>query len=115
VSIVSHANSGVDVTLGALKFRLAGSGNRSMQISTVSGTATLKVQNLWSGGVSPATGLVTINATATPAYVNSAWNFTSAGVDQDVSILHVETGKFYRMRMEVGGGYNNNTFAGFQS
>jgi hypothetical protein len=110
--VVSQANGGIDVALGDLKFRLAASGNRSLQVSTASGTATLKIQNLWSGGASPATGLVTINATTTPAYINSTWNFTSAGVDQDVTILHVETGKIYRMRMEVGASYNNNTFAG---
>jgi hypothetical protein len=114
VYVVAQANGGIDVTLGALKFRLAGAGNRSMQVSTVSGTATLKIQNLWSGGASPATGLVTLNATTTPAYINSTWNFTSAGVNQDVIIEHVEAAKCYRMRMEVGASYNNNTFAGHQ-
>jgi hypothetical protein len=113
--VVSQVNAGVDVTLGDLKFRLPASGNRSMQVSTASGTATLKIQNLWSGGASPASGLVTLNATTTPAYINSTWNFTSAGVDQDATILHVETGKVYRMRMEVGAGYTNNTFAGIMA
>jgi hypothetical protein len=110
--VVAQANAGIDVTLGALKFRMNTAANRSMMISTVSGTATLKIQNLWSGGNGSASGLITMNATTTPALINTSWNFTTAGVNQDVSIEHVETGKFYRMRMEVGASYNNNTFAG---
>jgi hypothetical protein len=33
---------------------------------------------------------------------------------QDVVSRHTETGLMYRIRMEIGNAYNNNTFAGYQ-
>jgi hypothetical protein len=82
-------------------------------VGTGTGTATLKISNAYNGTGS-GSGLITVNATTTYAYVNSSWNFTTAGTWQDVIIEHVEAAKLYRIRMEIGSAYNNNTFAGYQ-
>jgi hypothetical protein len=110
--VVESANRGVDVALGSLKFRMAASGNTSMQVSTANGTATLRIQNQHNGG-GAGTGLVSRSATTTPAYVNSTWNFGTSGQWQEATIEHVEEARLYRVRMEVGASYSNNTFSGF--
>ena len=76
-------NAGVDVTLGNLKVRMSTSGNRSLQVSTVSGTYSVTGSGTYSNGGSIAGSTIqsasprTINTT--PAYLNSGYNFTLDG------------------------------------
>jgi hypothetical protein len=82
-----------------------------MAIATASGTATTQIQSLYVGN-GAGSGLISKTVTTTPSLINSTWNFTTTGNWQDVIVKHVETGDMYRIRMEIGASYANNTFAG---
>jgi hypothetical protein len=75
-------NAGVDVTLGNLKARIASSGNRSLQLSTVSGTYSLYGSGVYSysgiGGTTINSG-APLSVTTTPAYIIPGYNFGTAG------------------------------------
>jgi hypothetical protein len=105
-------NAGVDVTLGNLKARIPTSGNRSLQISTVSGTYSVfgaEVYNAGSGisgayidGASP------FGVTTTPAYLRATNNFTAAGFIDTWNIMDPSAGLAWRITCIIGVSYNNN-------
>jgi hypothetical protein len=73
-------NAGVDVVLGNLKARIPTSGNRSLQLSTVSGTYTVSGSEVYySNGVGGATidGAAPLSVTTTPAYLRAANNLVA--------------------------------------
>jgi hypothetical protein len=115
--VIAQANGGVSVPLGTLNARLPASGNRSLQLSSATGAPiNLRIQNLWQGGGAGA-GIVTLSLTAVATafvYVNSGWNFGSAGNWQDVIVEDTTNARWYRLRMEIGGSFNNNSFGGYE-
>ena len=104
-------NNGVDVTLGNLKARLAGSGNRSLQVSTVSGTYSVYGSGVYSAG---GAGGNTISAaapvtiTTTPAYLAGGLNFTTAGQTDTWMIMDTGNTIAWRISLIIGAAYNNN-------
>jgi hypothetical protein len=104
-------DSGVDVTLGNLKARIASSGNRSLQISTVSGTYSVYGSSVYSyngvGGVTINSGAA-LSVTTTPAYLASGYNFTVAGATDTWVIRDTSNTIAWRITMVIGSDYNNN-------
>jgi hypothetical protein len=88
---------GVDVLCNDLKFRVAGSGNLSLQISTASGSASLvgRATAAW-GASNTSSAPLSMTVNATPTYVNPAYTFT-AGEEQGVTFVNLTTGKSYRV------------------
>lgn len=111
--LLTHANAGVSVTLGTLRFQLPSSGNRSLQIATSNGLpANLQISNINHGGGS---GVGTISLTVQPnsfTYVKSSWDFQGAGNTQYVFIKDITNARWYSVGMEIGSAYNNNLFWG---
>ena len=105
-------NSGIDVVLDNLKVRMASSGNRSLQVSTVTGTYSIVGSSNYSqaGVVSG----VTINLgsprtiNTTPAYLNPSYNFTTDGATDNWIIMDIGKNISWRIIMICGAGYNNN-------
>jgi hypothetical protein len=105
-------NAGVDVQLGNLKARIPTSGNRSLQISTVSGTMNVYGSGIYSlnGGIAGTTidGGAPRTVTTTPTYLNSGYNFATAGATDTWVIRDSSNTIAWRITMVIGGGYNNN-------
>ena len=115
--VIAAANGGVSIQLGTLLARIPASGNRSIQLASATGAAiNLRIQNLWQGG-GAGTGIVTMALAASAAtfsYVNSGWNFTTAGQWQDIIIEDTTNNRWYRLRVEIGASFNNNSFGGYE-
>jgi len=113
--LLAQADSGVPVTLGTLRFQMAPSGNRSLQIASATGApVNLRIGATWANGGS---GVGVVTMTAQPGsfgYAKPAWNFTSAGDWMDVLIEDTTNSRWYSVRMEVGAGYNTNLFCGHE-
>jgi hypothetical protein len=104
-------NAGVDVTLGNLKARIPTSGNRSLQVSTVSGTYSISGSNIYqAGGVGGTTinGASPLSVTTTPTYLAAGENYTSAGFTSIWNIMDVSAGLAWRITLICGVSYNNN-------
>lgn len=112
--VVQTANAGIDVTLGTLKFRMAASGNRSLQVSSNTGANVNLAFFLCHDAGGASTGTFTMTATTTPAYLNSTWNFGAAGNWQRAVVSDTTNGRFYDITMVVGASFNTNAFAGFE-
>ena len=104
-------NNGVDVTLGNLKARLAGSGNRSLQVSTVSGTYSVYGSGTFNAG---SAGSNTIDAgapltiTTTPQYLAAGLNLNTAGYTDTWMIMDTSNTIAWRISLILGAAYNNN-------
>jgi hypothetical protein len=105
-------NAGVDVTLGNLKARIPTSGNRSLQISTVSGTYSVfgaEVYNAGSGIFGAyIDGSAQLSVTTSPAYLRATNNFTAAGYMDTWNIYDPSAGLAWRITCIIGLSYNNN-------
>ena len=104
-------NAGVDVTLGNLRARLSASGNRNLQLSTVTGTysvygSDVHSQSGVSGSTIPEGSAVTI--TTTPTSIIPGYNFTTAGATETLLLRDVSSTIAWRITMIIGGSYNNN-------
>jgi hypothetical protein len=105
-------NAGVDVVLGNLKARIPTSGNRSLQVSTVSGTYSVTGSSSYSqaGVVSG----VTISSTSprtintTPAYLNPSYNFSTDGAVDTWTIYDAANAIGWRITFICGASYANN-------
>jgi uncharacterized protein (DUF2147 family) len=87
---------------------MAASGNRSIQVSTNTGSnVNLSVFACHHGGGQSA-GIVTVTATATPAYL-MGWHFGAAGEWMRAVIKDTTNGRTYDVTMTVGSSYNNNS------
>ena len=102
-------NAGDYVTLGNIKARIPTSGNRSLQLATVSGT-----YNVYGSGVhvfSSNVGSTTIDGSAprtistTPAYLNSGNTFGTAGGTDTWNIMDTTNFIGWRISCIIGGGY----------
>ena len=105
-------NAGVDVTLGNLKVRMSTSGNRSLQVSTVSGTYSVTGSGTYSSGGSIAGSTIqstsprTINTT--PAYLNANYTFIIDGATDTWTIYDVANTIAWRITLIVGSSYVGN-------
>jgi len=107
----SFVNAGVDVTLGNLNARIPTSGNRSLQLSTVSGTYNVFGSNIYqAGGVGGST--ITygspITITTTPTYLAPSNNFIAAGYTDTWILADTDSTISWRITVIIGSGYNNN-------
>jgi hypothetical protein len=104
-------NAGVDITLGNLKARIPTTGNRSLQISTVSGTYSVYGSSVYSyngiGGITIPSG-TSISVTTTPTYLASGYNFLVAGATDTWNIMDDSVGIAWRITMVIGSSFNNN-------
>ena len=105
-------NAGDYITLGNIKARIPTSGNRSLQLATVSGT-----YSLYGSGVhvfSSNLGSTTIDGgsprtiSTTPAYLNSGNTFATAGGTDTWNIMDTSNFIAWRISCIIGGGYNAN-------
>jgi hypothetical protein len=102
-------NSDVDVTLGNLKVRLAGSGNRSLQVSTVSGTYSVYGSSVYSyNGIGGVTLSSPLSITTTPAYLSAGYNFLVAGSTDTWNITDTSAGIAWRITLMIGPSFTNN-------
>jgi hypothetical protein len=104
-------NAGVDVVLGNLKARIPTSGNRSLQVSTVSGTYTVYGSDVYySNGIGGATidGGSPLTVTTTPVYLRASNNFGGAGQTDVWTIMDTGAGLAWRITCIIGLSYNNN-------
>lgn len=106
-----RVNAGVAVTLDNISVQLATSGNRSLQLRTLSGTfigehtGTTSYQSGGNQFTYYSAGSTTFN-TSYQYFV--AWGFPTQG-DTAIHHLHDTTnGRCYRITLMIGGGYNNN-------
>jgi len=103
-------NAGVDVTLGNLKVRMASSVNRSIQLSTVSGTYSVQGSCVY---IANGVGYVTyqdnsrVTITTTPTNL-SGLNFTAGGQTETWNLTDVTNSISWRITSIVGSGFNNN-------
>jgi len=104
-------NADVDVTLGNLKARIPSTGNRSLQLSTVSGTYSVYGSGVYSfsgiSGTTIASGSP-LSITTTPAYIIPSYNFTVAGAVDTWTLMDTSAGIAWRITMIIGASYNNN-------
>jgi len=104
-------NAGVDVTLGNLKVRMSTSGNRSLQVSTVSGTYSVYGSSVYSTG-GPGGTSITDNApltiTTTPTYINAGYSFGLGGYTDTWLLMSTASNIAWRITLIVGSSYNNN-------
>ncbi len=119
-AISTLANAGDVVQLDNFKVRVSTSGNRSMQISTVSGSITVSgssynlyaQSNVGSTGALGAESGVSFSSTTvgnTFMYLQSAANFLYYGSVQRLLINDQTNFKCYRVTCIFGSGYNKNT------
>jgi len=103
------ANAGQSVQFENLLLSLPTSGNRSLQVATTTGTASL-VGGGWMAFTGGSGGIYnsSIAVTTTPTYLYSAWGFPAAGDNQIMFMRNTTNNHFYKMELVVGPGYNNN-------
>lgn len=104
-------NAGVDVTLGNLKARIPTSGNRSLQLSTVTGTYSVYGSDVHSqGGVSGSTieAGFAVTITTTPTYINAGYHFATSGATQTWLLMDTNNTIAWRVTAIIGSGYSNN-------
>jgi hypothetical protein len=110
--ISGFVNAGTDVTLGNLKARIPTSGNRSLQLSTVSGTysiygSAVSVFNSNLGSTTISSG-APLSVSTTPSYLNSGNTFGTAGGTDTWNIMDTTNLIGWRVSCIIGASYNNN-------
>ena len=104
-------NAGTDVTLGNLKVRMSTSGNRSLQVSTVTGTYSVYGSSVFitngTGGTS-ITDNAPLTITTTPTYINASYSFALGGYTDTWLLMSTANTIAWRINLIVGSGYNNN-------
>jgi hypothetical protein len=102
-------NAGTFVTLGNLKATIATSGNRSLQLATVSGSYSVYGSGVYSyGGVAGTTITPSLSITTTPTYIVSGYNFGTAGATDTWVLMDTGNTIAWRITMIIGSSYNNN-------
>jgi hypothetical protein len=105
-------NAGVDVTLGNLRARIPTSGNRSLQVSTVTGTYSVVGSDVYSQAGSIAGSTISVGAprtiNTTPAYLNPGYNFSVDGAVDTWTIYDAANAIAWRITCIIGPSYVNN-------
>lgn len=114
-----HVNQGVAVELDNIKIIIPSSGNRSLQIATTSGSATLSgtsTNNFNNSLVGGSGGAIALNSFhrqsesfgTTFTYWQSTANFVQAGSMQELWLLDETNSRAYHIKYVVGYNYLNN-------
>jgi len=106
--VSGYVNAGTYVTMDNLKATVSTSGNRSLQIATVSGSYAVYINAiyiLFAGGTG-GTG-TTLTLTTTPTLAIN-WNFTAQGDTVTYIINDTTNSRTYRITLMIGPSYNNN-------
>lgn len=103
-------NAGDYVTLGNLKARIPTSGNRSVQVATVSGTYSVYGSGIYSqaGSIAGTTLSSPLSITTTPAYLNASAGFTVAGATDTWIISDTVNFIAWRITIVIGPSFNAN-------
>ena len=104
-------NAGDYITLGNLKATIPTSGNRSLQLATVSGSYSVYGSGVFSySGVGGSTIDFSSprSITTTPAYINSTNTFAAAGATDSWLLTDTSSTIAWRITVIIGSGYNNN-------
>jgi hypothetical protein len=89
--------------------RLAGSGNRSLQVSTVSGTYSVIGSGVYSyNGIGGTTLSSLRTITTTPTYIVDGYQFGVAGSTDTWILMDAANNIAWRISMIVGFSFNNN-------
>jgi len=110
-SASGFVNAGSDVTLGNLKARMSTSGNRSLQLSTVSGTYSVYGSGVYSyNGTGGATisQASPVSITTTPTYIQAGHNFETSGATDTWLLMDTSNLIAWKITLIVGASYNNN-------
>jgi putative ubiquitin-RnfH superfamily antitoxin RatB of RatAB toxin-antitoxin module len=105
---IINADGGIAVPCGTIEVRLPASGNRSIQMRSVTGTLTCRAATTWADGGNTANIITSLTTAWT--YANSTWNFTTSGHWQDLMFIDQTNNRTYRVRMAIGASYNANQF-----
>ena len=102
-------NAGDYVTLGNIKARIPTSGNRSLQVATLTGTYSVSGSgvHVFSSNVGSTTidGGAPKTISTTPAYLNSGNSFATAGGTDTWIIMDTSNFIAWRISCIIGGGY----------
>jgi hypothetical protein len=105
-------DAGVDVTLGNLKVRMANSGNRSLQVSTISGSYSVVGSGTYSNGGSVVGTTINLGnpriINTTLAYLNPNYNFGLDGATDTWVIMDITNNIGWRITLIVGASYFKN-------
>jgi hypothetical protein len=102
------ANAGIAVAVGSrLRVQVPTSGNRSLQLSAVSGSIVVSGLTYYNASGAPAS--ISTTLTTTWVYAVSTWNFGTAGSVQTIMLLDAN-GQKWKITMVIGDSYNNNVF-----
>lgn len=103
-----YVNAGTYVQLDNLKATVSTSGNRSLQIATISGSFSAYINGSYTVFAGGSSGVgTTPTVTTTPALAIN-WNFPSAGDVATYIINDTTNSRVYRVFMMIGPSYNNN-------
>ena len=112
VKAAGFVNAGDYVTLGNLKARIPTSGNRSLQLATVSGTYSVygSAVHVFASNVGSTTidGSSSRAISTTPTYLNSGNTFATAGGTDTWNIMDTSNLIGWRITVIIGSGYNAN-------
>ena len=103
-------NAGDYVTLGNIRARIPTSGNRSLQIATLSGTYSIYGSGIhvFNSNVGSTTIGPSLTISTTPAYLNSGNTFNSAGGTDTWNIMDTTNFIGWRISCIIGASYNSN-------
>ena len=102
-------NAGDYVQLGNLKARIPTSGNRSLQLATVSGTYGVVGSNVFSAAGTAGTSITSpLSITTTPGYLNAGLHFIAVGYTDTWIIMDYTAFIAWRITMVIGPSYNAN-------
>jgi hypothetical protein len=100
---------GTEVTLDNIKARIASTGNKGIQLKTVSGTMT--VDGMQPGGfntINQVTRVEGLSLSTSYTYVNVDTNMTNPGDSQILTFVDRSSGESYRVTGLVSQGFNKN-------
>ena len=109
--VTGFVNAGTDVVCGNLKARIPTSGNRSLQLSTVSGTYSVYGSGVYSySGIGGATipNNTPLSISTTPAYIQAGYTFATAGATDTWLLMDTSAQIAWRISVIIGASYNNN-------
>jgi hypothetical protein len=109
-SVRQVVNAGVAVTMDNISVQIPTTGNRNLQLKTVSGSFTGHCSgNYITGGAMSA--LTTNGVTYNTSYqylLSSSWHYGLGGDHGVYMINDTDTGKWYKITVQIGDGWNNN-------
>lgn len=116
-----YANAGVDVQFDNLIVQIPSTGNRSLQLKTVSGSISMSGSStnlyittsaLTGGSAGTVDGFTRQSSTLTTSfqYWQSSFNFGMHGSSQEILLLDETNNRTYRILCIIGSGYSNNFF-----